>query len=70
MTRELVEADRILDARKQARVLNGADEQMARDVPVLPLNEIPLASALRVTVKNFAQMFNPLTNSENWWLER
>ena len=70
VTRELVEADRILDARQQARVLNGADEQMARDVPVLPLNEIPLASALRVTVKNFAQMFNPLTNSENWWLER
>ncbi|MBA2641590.1 MAG: hypothetical protein H0U82_01520 [Actinobacteria bacterium] len=70
VTRDLDQADRILDARQQARVMNRADAQMARDVPVLPLNQIPLPTAVRDTVKNFAQSFNPLTNSENWWLAR
>ncbi len=70
VTRDLDQADRILDARQQARVLNRADAQMARDVPVLPLNQIPLATAVRDTVRNFAQSLNPLTNSENWWLDR
>ena len=50
--------------------MNRADAQMARDVPVLPLNQIPVATAVRDTVRNFAQSLNPLTNSENWWLAR
>ncbi len=70
VTRDLDQADRILDARQQARVMNRADAQMARDVPVLPLNQIPVPTAVRDTVRNFAQSLNPLTNSENWWLER
>lgn len=70
VTRDLDQADRILDARQQARVMNRADAQMARDMPVLPLFQIPLASAVRNTVKNFAQSLNPLTSAENWWLER
>ncbi len=70
VTRDLDQADRILDARQQARVMNRADAQMARDVPMLPLNQIPVATAVRDTVRNFAQSLNPLTNSENWWLER
>ena len=70
VTRDLDQADRILDARQQARVMNRADTQMARDVPVLPLNQIPLATAVRDTVRNFAQSLNPLTNSENWWLAK
>jgi peptide/nickel transport system substrate-binding protein len=70
VTRDLDQADRILDARQQARVLNRADAQMARDVPVLPLFQIPLATAVRETVRNVVQSLNPLTNSENWWLER
>jgi len=70
VTRDLDQADRILDARQQARVMNKADAQMARDVPVLPLNQIPLPTAVRDTVENFAQSLNPLTNSENWWLAR
>ena len=70
VTRDLDQADRILDARRQARVMNRADAQMARDVPVLPLFQIPLATAVRDTVRNFAQSLNPLTNSENWWLAR
>ena len=68
VTRDLDQAERILDARQQARVLNRADAQMARDVPVLPLFQIPLATAVRDNVKNFAQSLNPLTGSENWWL--
>jgi peptide/nickel transport system substrate-binding protein len=70
VTRDLDQADRILDARQQARVLNRADAQIARDVPVLPLFQVPLATAARGSVRNFAQALNPLTNSENWWLER
>jgi ABC-type transport system substrate-binding protein len=70
VTRDLDQADRILDARKQARVMNRADAQMAKDVPVLPLFQVPLPTAVRDTVRNFAQSLNPLTNSENWWLER
>ncbi len=70
VTRDLDQANRILDARQQARVMNRADAQMARDVPMLPLNQIPVATAVRDTVRNFGQSLNPLTNSENWWLER
>ena len=67
---DLDQADRILDAGQQARVLNRADAQMARDLPVLPLFQVPLRRPCRDTVKNFAQSLNPLTNSENWWRER
>ena len=68
VTKDLDQADRILDAGEQARVLNRADAQMARDVPALPLFQIPIATAFRDAVRNFAQSLNPLTNSENWWL--
>jgi peptide/nickel transport system substrate-binding protein len=70
VTRALGQADRILDARQQARVLNQADAQIARDVPVLPLFQIPFTTALRTTVRNFVPTLNPLTNAENWWRER
>jgi len=70
VTEDLDQADRILDARQQARVLNRADAQMARDVPVLPLFQTPVPSAARDTVRDFAQSHNPLTDSENWWRER
>ena len=42
---------------------------MARDMPALPLFQVPVPTAVRNTVKNFVQALNPLTNSENWWLE-
>ena len=47
VTRDLDQANRILDASQQARVLNRADRQMAQDVPALPLFQIPLPSAFR-----------------------
>jgi peptide/nickel transport system substrate-binding protein len=70
VTADLDEADRILDAGQQARVLNRADAQIARDLPVLPLFQVPEPTAVRDTVKNFAQSYRPLTTSENWWLDR
>ena len=68
VTKDLDQADRILDASQQARVMNRADAQMARDMPALPLFQVPIPTAVRNTVKNFVQALNPLTNSENWWL--
>ncbi len=40
VTADLDQAERILDADQQARVLNRADAQLARDVPVIPLYQI------------------------------
>ena len=72
MTRDLDQADRILDERDQARVLNRADAQMARDVPVIPLYQVPLRRRRPIDTSGaFVQSpFNPLWNAENWWLER
>ena len=70
VTRDLDQANRILDASQQARVLNRADRQMAKDVPALPLFQIPLPAAFRTTIRNYVLSFNPLTTSDSWWLER
>ena len=70
MTRDLDQANRILDASQQARVLNRADRQMARDVPALPLFQIPLPAAFRTTTHNFVLSLNPLTTSDTCWIER
>ena len=72
VTADLDQAERILDADQQARVLNRADVQMARDVPVIPLYQQTQSVALRSTVRNFGLSPNtqlvPLWNAENWWL--
>ena len=71
VTRDLDQADRILDAGQQARILNRADAQMARDVPAIPLWQIPLPTALRTSVRGFVvSPYNPISTAENWWLER
>ena len=74
VTSDLDQAVRILDADQQARVLNRADAQMAKDVPVIPLYQQTQSVALRSTVRNFGLSLNttssPLWNAENWWLER
>ena len=70
VTRDFDQANRILDASQQARVLNRADRQMARDVPALPLFQIPLPAAFRTTTHNFVLSLNPLTTSDTWWIER
>jgi len=71
VTRDLDQANRILDAPRQGRVLNRADRQMARDVPAIPLFQIPLPAAHRTTVRGFVHSTtNPLWNAEDWWLDR
>jgi peptide/nickel transport system substrate-binding protein len=69
VTHELDQANRILDPVQYARALNRADVQMARDVPVIPLWNDPIAATVRSTIRGFAPM-EPLVawNAENWWL--
>ncbi|MBA2641592.1 MAG: peptide ABC transporter substrate-binding protein [Actinobacteria bacterium] len=71
VTSDLDQADRILAADQQARVLNRADRQIAKDVPVIPLYQVPFVLAYRTTVRNVVPAPNNLFwNAENWWLER
>ena len=71
VTRDLTEADRILDPAQQARVLNRADRQMAKDVPVIPLWNEPAAASVRSTVHGVVPCFPSwIWKAENWWLER
>ncbi len=71
LTKELDQAERILDTAARGRVLNRADRQLAKDVPVIPLYEVPLVLALRERVRNVVvSPFNLFWNAENWWLER
>lgn len=69
VTHELDQAERIFDAAQYARALNRADVQMARDVPVIPLWNDPVAATVRSTIRGFVPM-EPLVawNAENWWL--
>ena len=69
MTRDLDQADRILDAAQQARVLNRADRQIAKDVPVIPLFQLPVVYAFKKTLRGVDPgPFDPFANAENWWL--
>jgi peptide/nickel transport system substrate-binding protein len=71
VTRDLDQADRILDRDQQARVLNRADAKMARDVPVIPLLQGLLAVYVRSNVRNVFMSFPAdYWKAENWWLER
>ena len=71
VTRDLDQVDRILDASQRARVLNRADRQLAKDVPVIPLYQVPFVIAYRTTVRNVVPApSNLFWNAENWWLER
>ena len=71
VTRELDQAKQILDAGDQARALNSADAQLARDVPLIPLYQVPFPAAVRANVRGVTlSPFNPLATAEDWWLER
>ncbi|MDQ3379612.1 MAG: peptide ABC transporter substrate-binding protein [Actinomycetota bacterium] len=66
VSRDLDQADRILDAEQRARALNRADRQMAKDVPVIPLYQFVLIAAHRTTLRNFAvDAFNPFRTAED-----
>jgi peptide/nickel transport system substrate-binding protein len=70
VSRDLDQARRILDANRQARVLNRADAQLARDVPVIPLFQNPYVVASKTNVRNvgLTAQLDPFVNVENWWL--
>ena len=71
VTAELDQADRILDERRRARVLNRADRGLASDVPTIPLFQFVATAAYDTSVRNFVFLvWNPLWNAENWWLDR
>jgi peptide/nickel transport system substrate-binding protein len=71
VTRDLDQANRIFDASQQARVLARADQGLARDVPAIPIHQIPLPAAHTTRVRGFVlSPVNPLTTAENWWLAR
>ena len=71
VTEDLDQADRILDASQRARVLNRVDRRLARDVPVIPLYQVPFVLAYRKNVRNVVPSPNNLFwNAESWWLER
>ena len=70
LTSDLDQADRILDPVERSRVLNRADQQLAKDVPVIPLFERPFVLALRKTVRDVVVSPESLLwNAENWWLD-
>jgi peptide/nickel transport system substrate-binding protein len=70
VTAHLNQADRILEDRRHARVLNRADRGLAGDVPTIPLYQFLVTAAYDTSVLNFAFLpWNPLWNAENWWLD-
>ena len=73
VTRDLDQADRIVDSGRRARVFNRIDEQLVRDVPSIPLFESRALAAVKPEVRNFLPSFSfldPTWNAENWWLAR
>ena len=73
VTRDLDQLDRVVDSRRRARVVNRADIQLAKDVPSIPMFEVPglvaVRPAMRPTLPRFT-ITDPTWNAENWWLER
>jgi peptide/nickel transport system substrate-binding protein len=71
VARDLNRGRRILVGEQRARILNRADVQLARDVPVIPLFEPPIAVYVRSNLRNYFDRF-PVApwHAENWWLER
>jgi peptide/nickel transport system substrate-binding protein len=72
VTRDLLQAELTVDAKRRAVLLNRVDEQLAGDVPVLPLYQVAFPIAVRGTIRGVVHSTSEdgLTwNSENWWLE-
>ncbi|MBA2297722.1 MAG: peptide ABC transporter substrate-binding protein [Actinobacteria bacterium] len=71
VTRDLDQVDKILDASQRASLINRVDRQLANDVPVIPLYQVPFVLAYRTTIRNVvASPSNLFWNAESWWLAR
>ena len=69
VTADLDQAERIFGDAQRARVLNRVDRQLAKDVPLIPLYQIPWVLAYKDTVRNIVSSpDNLFWNAENWWL--
>jgi len=68
VTADLDQADRILDARQRARVLNRAGRQMARDVPMIPLYSFINTGGHSSRIRGFVFGPDGLWKPEEWWL--
>ena len=72
VTKDLDQARRILDSARLAHVLNRADAQLAKDVPVIPIAERPVLAAYDSSVRGVnlnTRAWNPLAGAEDWWLD-
>jgi peptide/nickel transport system substrate-binding protein len=68
VTADLDQADRILDARQRARVLNRAGRQIARDVPMIPLYSFVINGGHSSRLRNYVFSPDPLWRAQEWWL--
>jgi peptide/nickel transport system substrate-binding protein len=72
VTRDLIQATRIVVASRRAELLNGIDERLAKAVPIIPLYQPSgfwaFKATLRGIVPNAPGGF--AWNSEDWWLDR
>ena len=69
-TRDLLETPLIVDDDRRAALQNKIDVQLSKDVPAIPLFEIPALIALRTSVRNVAPNAGGdiAWNAEDWWL--
>ena len=63
VTRDLDEAEHVLDVEQRARVLNRVDARVALDVPLLPSSTCPVVGAARSTVRGYTPPRPPSTRS-------
>lgn len=74
VSRELLDSTTVLDPRARAALLNRADAQVARDVPLIPLYQKPDFLAYKRTIHSVVDnpsFFESFTwNSEDWWIGR
>jgi peptide/nickel transport system substrate-binding protein len=69
VTRELDQADRILDSGRRAEALNQADRLLVKDVPVIPLYQFVELAARRTSLRGVVHTpATPLVGAEDWWL--
>jgi ABC-type transport system substrate-binding protein len=70
VTKDLAQSERIVDPARHGQVLNRADRQLAKDVPVIPLWDEPTAVTTQSTLRGVTPSFPlPAWNAENWWLD-
>ena len=70
VTADLDQSDRMLDEPRRAQVLHRVDRRLAKDVPLIPLYQIPWVYAYKDTLRDVVPSpDNLLWNAENWWLD-